>query len=140
MQTYARRFLSGTFFQGLQALALLFVLFGPDVVAMKSAPDSIDPIIDALLIASMVLFTLDLALCLLCRPRLSMLEARCTPRMPGSRSLAQHAATCSTQAAPLHVPVSLRPMHAHRCCAAWSAGGARAAGGMLRNQTRHRHG
>lgn len=74
-----RRFLNGSLFQGLQALALLFVLFGPDVVAMKSAPDSIDPIIDALLIASMVLFTLDLALLVLCRPRLSTLEARSKP-------------------------------------------------------------
>jgi hypothetical protein len=74
MARMRRRFLDGSFFQGLQALALLFVLFGPDIVAMKSAPDSIDPIIDALLIASMVLFTLDLVLCLLCRPKLSMLE------------------------------------------------------------------
>lgn len=71
------RFLDGHFFQWLQALALLFVLFGPDIVAMTSASNPIDPYIDALLIASMAIFSLDLVLSILCRPKISLLEVRC---------------------------------------------------------------
>jgi hypothetical protein len=55
-------------------LALIFVLFGPDVVALMSAPNSIDPIINALLILSMAIFALDLILSMACRPKVSLLE------------------------------------------------------------------
>ena len=72
------RCLDSRVWQSLQAISLLFVLFGPDIVALKSAPDSIDPIIDALLIASMGIFTVDLILSVLCRHRLIWLEVCCT--------------------------------------------------------------
>ncbi|KAK9915025.1 hypothetical protein WJX75_003738 [Coccomyxa subellipsoidea] len=68
------RFLDGRIFQWTQALALIFVLFGPDVVALMSAPNSIDPIINALLILSMAIFALDLILSVACRPNVSLLE------------------------------------------------------------------
>ncbi len=70
------RFLDGHIFQWTQALALIFVLFGPDVVALMSAPNSIDPVIDALLILSMAIFALDLILSVACRPKVSSLEVR----------------------------------------------------------------
>ena len=60
--------------QCLQAASLLFVLFGPDIVSLKSAPDSINPIIDALLLGSMGLFMLDLSLSVLCQHKLMWLE------------------------------------------------------------------
>ena len=68
------RCLDSRAWQCLQAVSLLFVLFGPDIVALKSAPDSINPIIDALLLASMGLFGLDLFLSVLCRHKLMWLE------------------------------------------------------------------
>lgn len=72
--TCSCRFLDGNFFQWTQALALIFVLFGPDVVVMTSAPNSIDPVINALLFLSMAIFTVDLILSLACRPKFSLLE------------------------------------------------------------------
>ena len=68
------RCLDSRAWQCLQAVSLLFVLFGPDIVALKSAPDSINPIIDALLLGSMGLFGLDLFLSVLCRHKLMWLE------------------------------------------------------------------
>lgn len=76
------RFLDGNFSQWTQALALIFVLFGPDVVVMTSAPNSIDPVINALLFLSMAIFTVDLILSLACRPRFSLLEV-CLPERDG---------------------------------------------------------
>ena len=72
------RCLDSRAWQCLQAVSLLFVLFGPDIVALKSAPDSIDPIIDALLLGSMGLFGLDLFLSVLCRHKLMWLEVHLT--------------------------------------------------------------
>ena len=70
------RCLDSRAWQYLQAVSLLFVLFGPDIVALKSAPDSINPIIDALLLGSMGLFGLDLFLSVLCRHKLMWLEVQ----------------------------------------------------------------
>ena len=69
-----RRCLDSRAWQCLQAASLLFVLFGPDIVALQSAPDSINLIIDALLLGSMGLFALDLFLSVLCRHKLMWLE------------------------------------------------------------------
>lgn len=73
----ACRCLDSRSWRSLQAISLLFVLFGPDVVALKSAPDSINPIIDALLIASMALFSVDLVAYILCRQKIIWLEVSC---------------------------------------------------------------
>jgi len=66
--------LDGHIFQWTQALALVFVLFGPDIVVMTSAPNSIDPAINALLILSMAIFAIDFVLSVACRPKISTLE------------------------------------------------------------------
>ena len=58
-------------------MSLLFVLFGPDIVALKSAPDSINPIIDALLLASMAFFTSDVLLSVVCRQKVIWMEVPC---------------------------------------------------------------
>lgn len=76
------RCLDSRYWQCLQVVSLLFVLFGPDIVALKSAPDSINPIIDALLLASMALFTLDVLLSVGCRQKVIWLEVPCHSPIP----------------------------------------------------------
>ena len=114
------RFLDGSLFQGLQALALLFVLFGPDIVAMKSVSNSIDPIIDGLLIVSMVLFTLDLAVCFLCRPKLSMLEVNPAAILhaAGSEALLTCCAAVRIEL-PTFASRGQWLCSVNRCCPAW---------------------
>ena len=74
MFLWACRVLDSYAFQGLQALALFFVLVVPDIMAIYSVPDSADPIIDALLLATMVVFGGDLFFSFTCRPKMSWLE------------------------------------------------------------------
>ena len=68
------RVLDSYYFQFLQTVALFFVLFVPDIMAIYSVPDSADPIIDAFLLATMVIFGADLFLSFTCRPKMSWLE------------------------------------------------------------------
>ena len=76
------RCLDSRYWQCLQVVSLLFVLFGPDIVALKSAPDSINSIIDGLLLASMALFTLDVLLSVVCRQKVIWLEVPLPSRLP----------------------------------------------------------
>lgn len=67
------RYMDARLGQGIILAILLFVLFGTDTVILVSAPDSVTPVIDGLLIGSIGVFAVEFLLNILCRPRLKYL-------------------------------------------------------------------
>ena len=60
-------------YQVVLLLFILYSLFAQDIVSILSAPDSVDPYINAFLIAAIALFAVEIGLGCACRPKLNYL-------------------------------------------------------------------